>query len=454
MAPKTPEELLKSYRKLESNKTCPNCGHYNEFGYGNVCVKFKTFVCDLCKTSHQAISHRVKSITMSAWTFEEVSELGDESGGGNDCARHVWLGNAPPVGASYGGGRRPKDGDKIEVYKNFIIDCYEHQKFKATTPYQSGKQSSKTSVTEAKTAVSTKSQGPVAAVPVLTTSLIDFMSDASPPVAAAPTQSLSGRTAPAAAPDQFAAFAPSTAPTPGGAARTTPSSALDPFLLEVDSHFQRAEISHTSSMASTSSGRGTAPDNDWSDFIGGSGFASSSKSEAHVSFDPFATHAAPLVPLAPFTAPVYSSPSPPSLPATPTASATTPRNLDASMAAVLGLLQAAPTGPSAPRAPTSLDSSARFSAFSELVSPPAMPPRPMAPHHSSLPQVYRPPMGGVPMGMGPPVGGPGPFNYGAAPLAPAQNWNGQQPPLAAPYGSVLRPSPSNNDFDPFSGLSR
>ena len=212
-------------------------------------------------------------------------------------------------------------------------------------------------------------------------------------------------------------------------------------------------------MASTSSGRVTAPDNDWSDFIGGSGattrsdFASSSKSDAHVSFDPFASHTAPLAPRAPFPAPAYSSPTPPSLPATPTASATTPRNLDASMAAVLGLLQAAPTGPAAPRAPGSLDSSARFSAFSELVPPTAMPPRPMAPHHSNLPQVYRPPMGGVPMGMGP-VGGPGPYAYGAAPLAPAQNWNGQQPPLAAPYGSVLRPSPSNNDFDPFSGLSR
>ena len=143
----------------------------------------------------------------------------------------------------YGGGRRPKDGDKIEVYKNFIIDCYEHQKFKATTPYQSGKQAPKTTVTETKTVTSTKSQGPVAAVPVLTTSLIDFMNDAPPPVPAAPTQSLSGRSAPAAAPLQFAAFAPSTAPTPAGSARTPPSSALDPFLLEVDSHFQRAEVS-------------------------------------------------------------------------------------------------------------------------------------------------------------------------------------------------------------------
>ena len=45
------EALLKKVRKLEENLTCPNCGTYNQFGFGSVCVKFKTFVCDLCKTS-------------------------------------------------------------------------------------------------------------------------------------------------------------------------------------------------------------------------------------------------------------------------------------------------------------------------------------------------------------------------------------------------------------------
>lgn len=100
MAPKTAESILKALRKLDANKSCPNCGHFNDFGYGNVCVKFKTFVCDLCKTSHQAVSHRVKSLTMSTWTLDEVNELADENGGGNDAARHIWLQRAPAFGGS------------------------------------------------------------------------------------------------------------------------------------------------------------------------------------------------------------------------------------------------------------------------------------------------------------------------------------------------------------------
>ena len=50
------------------------------------------------KTSHQAISHRVKSITMSNWTLEEVLELTDQKGGGNNAALHVWLQKSPPIG--------------------------------------------------------------------------------------------------------------------------------------------------------------------------------------------------------------------------------------------------------------------------------------------------------------------------------------------------------------------
>ena len=51
-AKETPAEiLLKKVRKIEENLVCPNCGTFNQYGFGNVCVKFKTFVCDLCKTS-------------------------------------------------------------------------------------------------------------------------------------------------------------------------------------------------------------------------------------------------------------------------------------------------------------------------------------------------------------------------------------------------------------------
>ena len=117
---------------------CPNCGTPAQpgIGFGNICVKFKTFICDLCKTSHQAISHRVKSSSMSTWTMEEVMELTTENKGGNEVALHVWLANAPRFGERYPGGCRPKEGDKVEVFKQFVTDCYEHGKFRASTPFR------------------------------------------------------------------------------------------------------------------------------------------------------------------------------------------------------------------------------------------------------------------------------------------------------------------------------
>ena len=63
-------------------------------------LKVSIIICDYPsgKTSHQAISHRVKSITMSNWTSEEVNELTDQKGGGNNAALHNWLQNSPPIG--------------------------------------------------------------------------------------------------------------------------------------------------------------------------------------------------------------------------------------------------------------------------------------------------------------------------------------------------------------------
>ena len=131
------EKVLKKLRKLDVNMVCPNCGTkaVPGVGFGNVCVKFKTFICDLCKTSHQAISHRVKSFSMSTWTMDEVLDLSIERNGGNEAALHIWLENAPPPGGKYAGGVRPKSGDDVNVFKRFVTDCYEHGKFKASTPF-------------------------------------------------------------------------------------------------------------------------------------------------------------------------------------------------------------------------------------------------------------------------------------------------------------------------------
>jgi hypothetical protein len=56
----TPEDNLKTLSKLEANKYCANCDAVAKFGHGNICEKFKTFVCNNCKSAHQSYSHRVK----------------------------------------------------------------------------------------------------------------------------------------------------------------------------------------------------------------------------------------------------------------------------------------------------------------------------------------------------------------------------------------------------------
>jgi len=116
------EKKIKKLARLPSNTVCANCGTTKKFGFSTVCIKYFTFVCNNCKSSHQAISHRCKSLTMSSWTDEEVAELERK---GNDYARRTWLKNAPPIGQ----GGRPKEGDHVDVFKRFVVDVYERKRY-------------------------------------------------------------------------------------------------------------------------------------------------------------------------------------------------------------------------------------------------------------------------------------------------------------------------------------
>lgn len=116
------EQKVKKLARLPSNSICANCGTAKKFGFSTVCIKFHTFVCNNCKSSHQAISHRCKSLTMSSWTDAEVAELELK---GNDYARRTWLKNAPPEGSN----GRPKEGDHVDVFKRFVVDVYEKRKY-------------------------------------------------------------------------------------------------------------------------------------------------------------------------------------------------------------------------------------------------------------------------------------------------------------------------------------
>jgi hypothetical protein len=117
-----PEERIKKLAKLPSNCTCPNCGTTKKFGFGTVCMLSLAFVCNECKSSHQAISHRCKSLTMSSWTEAEVLQI---TKAGNDVCRATWLAKAPPCGSN----GRPQPGMDIMVYKRFIEAAYERKLF-------------------------------------------------------------------------------------------------------------------------------------------------------------------------------------------------------------------------------------------------------------------------------------------------------------------------------------
>ncbi len=117
------EVAIKKLARVGGNAICPNCGIEKKFGFGSVCMKYLTFVCNECKSSHQAISHRCKSLTMSSWTDGEIVQI--RTVGGNDRARATWLASAPPPGQN----GRPAPGSSIDVYKSFIVDVYERKKY-------------------------------------------------------------------------------------------------------------------------------------------------------------------------------------------------------------------------------------------------------------------------------------------------------------------------------------
>lgn len=161
-------------------------------------------MCCAGKTSHQAISHRVKSVTMSNWTDDEVNELMDENGGGNAACQHIWLAKAPAYGGRYHGGARPREGDRIEVFKKFVMDCYDTGMFRADTPYTpqvASSESQKVSSSASHSATTTPSTSAKLSKPSqpVTADLFSFDSD--------PFSSSSAPAAPPASSSSFGDFA-------------------------------------------------------------------------------------------------------------------------------------------------------------------------------------------------------------------------------------------------------
>ena len=134
------EKAINQLRKLPANKVCGTCPYEERMGFKNVCMKFKIFICDDCKSAHQAFSHRCKvhaarrrrlrvrrpraqpsallpppqSVTMSNWTMAEVDILRHENGGGNANNNAKIFAKLPPDF------RRPQKGCHPDDLKEFI----------------------------------------------------------------------------------------------------------------------------------------------------------------------------------------------------------------------------------------------------------------------------------------------------------------------------------------------
>jgi Putative GTPase activating protein for Arf len=156
-------------------------------------MKFLTFVCNECKSSHQAISHRCKSLTMSAWTDDEVAQL--ERVGGNDMARATWLATAPPPGQQ---GRPSADGtSSIDTYKAFIVNVYERKLYyrersnndNGATNHATRTAAAPASTPAALIAATTTTAPPPRRAVVVVADLLDFGAPVPALAVAAPSQS-------------------------------------------------------------------------------------------------------------------------------------------------------------------------------------------------------------------------------------------------------------------------
>ncbi|XP_062181081.1 uncharacterized protein LOC133885382 [Phragmites australis] len=79
------EKIIRGLMKLPPNRKCINC---NSVGPQYVCTNFWTFVCLSCSGIHREFTHRVKSVSMSKFTTQEVRALEQ---GGNQRARDIYL---------------------------------------------------------------------------------------------------------------------------------------------------------------------------------------------------------------------------------------------------------------------------------------------------------------------------------------------------------------------------
>ncbi|CAN6877694.1 unnamed protein product [Brassica oleracea] len=111
------EKIIRGLMKLPPNRRCINC---NSLGPQYVCTTFWTFVCMPCSGIHREFTHRVKSVSMSKFTSQEVEVL---QNGGNQRAREIYLKNWDHQR------QRLPDNSNAERVREFIKNVYVQKKY-------------------------------------------------------------------------------------------------------------------------------------------------------------------------------------------------------------------------------------------------------------------------------------------------------------------------------------
>ncbi|KAK1404572.1 putative ADP-ribosylation factor GTPase-activating protein AGD14 [Heracleum sosnowskyi] len=111
------EKIIRGLMKLPPNRRCINC---NSLGPQYVCTTFWTFVCITCSGIHREFTHRVKSVSMSKFTSQEVEAL---QKGGNQRARETFLNSWNQQM------QRFPDSSNAEKIREFIKTVYVDKKY-------------------------------------------------------------------------------------------------------------------------------------------------------------------------------------------------------------------------------------------------------------------------------------------------------------------------------------
>uniref|UniRef100_A0A0D9VTH3 Arf-GAP domain-containing protein n=1 Tax=Leersia perrieri TaxID=77586 RepID=A0A0D9VTH3_9ORYZ len=111
------ERVVRGLLKLPPNRRCINC---NGLGPQYVCTNFWTFVCISCSGIHREFTHRVKSVSMSTFTTQEVEAL---QNGGNQRAKESFLKEFDAQNL------RLPDSSNIDSLREFIKAVYVERRY-------------------------------------------------------------------------------------------------------------------------------------------------------------------------------------------------------------------------------------------------------------------------------------------------------------------------------------